>query len=801
MDEEIRLEFDKVKDKLSEEEFLKKMQETRQEYGDTGVELDFMSDVDIARLVVGEYVDEKNEPLSIENPDEYDKLNNLIVGNDRANVCGRIMKMTNPTPFKSRRPKSRGGKLANVILNDGTDEIRAVFWTENIKLLDGINEGDLIQLKPVTIKEGYRGGTEIQLQRTTKLTKLESLPGAPEYIEDEITPIAELTPNEEVNIIARITKIQGVRTYLDKNGNEEFVASMELRDASGKTQYTFWRKDTELIESLDLKEGDTIKVIGARTSERNGDINLSHPWLGRIIKGDFDVPEFEKEIRKIGDVGDIKDVNLIGLVTKVQDTITFQRQDGTNGYVKSIEIMDDTGSIRVTLWGEDTKLPINKRDIIRISGGDMEFDEYAPSGYRVNTNWNTGITINPEDINTELEYELREYSMQLQPMPLEQVSQIQEEGFEVDVLARIITLYDEREFQREDGTTGIVRSADISDGTELIRISLWDEKAKTILKLADAIKIENARVKFGMYSVDLNVGRTSRIIPASEDEERSLPTFETLEEMLYTKKSIDELEEDQRNVRVIARILSMGDINEFQRNDGTNGKVRSMTLADTTGVIECSLWDDNAEKIFEEGTVLKIENPRISYRNMDELSLSIGNSTKLMDASEEESSTLPSLEELEDLVYQKKLIEDLTEDDKNVKISGEIVNPRSGRLISYRCPNCNEQISNDVENDICEFCGEEIGEPKVLLMLPARIVDGSEMDVGVIFFGKHAEQVLDMTTNEIVQIINETGDEGALEDKVEELNGREVELIADVNFDDYNESLSLRVKKILKVLL
>ena len=78
MDEEIRLEFDKVKDKLSEEEFLKKMQETRQEYGDTGVELDFMSDVDIARLVVGEYVDEKNEPLSIENPDEYDKLNNLI---------------------------------------------------------------------------------------------------------------------------------------------------------------------------------------------------------------------------------------------------------------------------------------------------------------------------------------------------------------------------------------------------------------------------------------------------------------------------------------------------------------------------------------------------------------------------------------------------------------------------------------------------------------------------------------------------------------------------------------------------
>lgn len=800
MDEEIRLEFDKVKDKLSEEEFLEKIRETKQGYGDTDVELDFMSDLDIARLIVGQYVDEKNEPLSIENPDEYDKLNNLIVGNDRANVCGRIMKMTNPTPFKSKRPKSRGGKLANVIINDGTAEIRAVFWTENIKLLDGINEGDLIQLKPVTVKEGFRGGTEIQLQRTTKLTKLESLPGAPEYVEDEIIPIAELTPNDEVNIIARITKVQGVRTYIDKNGNEEYVASIELRDASGKAQYTFWRKDTELIESLGLKEGDTIKVLGARTNERNGEINLSHPWMGRIIKGDFDVPEFEKEIRKIGDVGDAKDVNLIGLVTKIQDTITFQRQDGTNGYVKSIEIMDDTGSIKVTLWGEDTKLPINKGDILSITGGDMEFDEYATSGYRLNTNWNTGITINPEDIDTELEYDLIQFREQLQPMSLEQVAQLEDdEGVEVDVLARIITLYDEREFQRDDGTTAVVKSGDISDGTEVLRISLWDEKANTILKLGDAIKIENARVKFDMYSINLNIGKTARIIPASEDEERLLPTFETLEEMLYTKRTIDELDEDQERVRLIARVLSMGDINEFQRNDGTMGKVKSMTLADATGAIDCSLWEDNAEKVFDEGVVLKIENPRITYRN-DELNLSIGNSTKIMDASDEESIDLPSLEELEDLVYQRKLIEDLTEDDVNVKISGEIINPRGGRLIYWKCPHCNNTIDRD--SDICEFCNEEIETPRPLLVLPARIVDESDMDIGVTFFGKHAEQVLDMTIDEIIEIIDKTGDEGALEDKVEELNGREIELIGYARFNDMDEeSITLGVKKILKILL
>ena len=56
MDNEIIEEYNKIKDKISEEEFLEKMNEKKKDYKD----ISFMSDVDIARTVVGEYINEKN---------------------------------------------------------------------------------------------------------------------------------------------------------------------------------------------------------------------------------------------------------------------------------------------------------------------------------------------------------------------------------------------------------------------------------------------------------------------------------------------------------------------------------------------------------------------------------------------------------------------------------------------------------------------------------------------------------------------------------------------------------------------
>ena len=70
------------------------------------------------------------------------------------------------------------------------------------------------------------------------------------------------------------------------------VTSLEIQDISGKISYTLWNNDVKLIESLDLKEGDIVKILNEQSRERNGEISLSH-WNGRICKaeGDYDIPE------------------------------------------------------------------------------------------------------------------------------------------------------------------------------------------------------------------------------------------------------------------------------------------------------------------------------------------------------------------------------------------------------------------------------------------------------------------------------------------------------------------------------
>lgn len=53
-----------------------------------------------------------------------------------------------------------------------------------------------------------------------------------------------------------------------------------------------------MIDELGLDAEDSVKILGAQVRERNGELSLTH-WDGRIIKGDFVVPEFTQDLLKL----------------------------------------------------------------------------------------------------------------------------------------------------------------------------------------------------------------------------------------------------------------------------------------------------------------------------------------------------------------------------------------------------------------------------------------------------------------------------------------------------------------------
>ena len=414
--QEIKDEYEKIKDKISFEEFLDKMEEYKKENADVS----FIDDISIAHMVVGDYITEKIETL--EETKEFWKIKDLETGKQHLNLIGRVMNLSNVKKFTSK--KGREGKLANLILADDTGQIRVVFWTENIKLLDKFEEGDIIKINDVEVKQGFREDeAHMNIRSSLEKQDPQDFSDFPAY-DDKITPLKDIKGDMEVNVVARIIRIPRIRSF-DRNGRDGKVASLELQDESGTMQFTLWNKDTALIDDLDLKEGNAIKIMGAQSRVRNGEVSLSHSWIGRIEKGDFDVPEYQENILKLGDAHEMRNVTLLGLVSKVYDTITFERDDGSTGNVKSLELEDDTGAIRVTLWNEDTETEIKKGDIMKIIGGNIEFDDYSGTNYRVNTNWNSKIIINPT-LDNKLKDILSEVGKYIKPIKISDLNNIED---------------------------------------------------------------------------------------------------------------------------------------------------------------------------------------------------------------------------------------------------------------------------------------------------------------------------------------------------------------------------------------
>ena len=778
--------YQEVKDKVEYKDFLNDIEEIRVENS----EAPFITEVQIVDMAVEKYAGREN--IQQTHTNQVQEISSLIEGNGNISIQGRLLSISNIKTFTTK--KGREGKVANLTVEDNTGKIRVVMWTDNMKYMSRINEGDIVKINNLEGREGYTGELEVQMRNNSSIQVMpeDVDPSLPKY-EQTITNLQDIVEDGEYNVIVRITKIATLREIKKDDKTLELV-TLDVMDATGNMEFTLWNKDTNLIESLELKENDTIKIIKARAQERNGVFSLTNSWNGRIVKGDFELPEYHQEIFKIGTAHEKDNVTIIGVLTKIYDTITFQKSDGSEGQVRSIEVTDDTGSIRVTLWNKETEIAMNKGDIIKIEGGTIEFDDYSGDSYRYNTGWNAAIVLNPE-----IDEELKEKLEQIDNFQISKIKDVLntdlDEGREVDVIGRILSMNDIREFQRVDGTEGQVRSVDLADETGIIRTSLWDEKADINQGLGDAIKIENARTRLGQGTMELSVGRSSRITVPEENEIENLPSYQELEQDRYNDRTISQLEENEQNTKLRVRVTNINEINKFTRTDGREGRVRAIYVADETGEIQVSLWDDNTDIKFTEGSAIIIENPNIQVQQ-DRLRLSISNGSTIRQARPEEAELMPSMREIENQLYIEKYIEDIEEDDVHIKVRGVLEEINGDKILYAMCPNCNKRIIQSEEGYICDSCGEKIEDPDYLMIISTVIQDDTG-SIQATFFRKQAEELIETSTQDVVDIFKQTGDESSMSSKIEDLIGHEVTIIADAQFNEYDEDIRLNVRRLV----
>jgi ssDNA-binding replication factor A large subunit len=121
--------------------------------------------------------------VSILTPDKRElKIEDLVNGMGNINIKGRIIQISDTREFE--RKDGKKGKVCNLIVTDGTGEVRIPLWDKQVDILNEgkLHEGDVVQINNAFAKGNVFGGIEIRLSRMSRVEKIKDDESFPRQI-------------------------------------------------------------------------------------------------------------------------------------------------------------------------------------------------------------------------------------------------------------------------------------------------------------------------------------------------------------------------------------------------------------------------------------------------------------------------------------------------------------------------------------------------------------------------------------------------------------------------------------------
>ncbi len=213
---------------------------------------------------------------------------------------------------------------------------------------------------------------------------------------------------------------------------------------------------------------------------------------------------------------------------------------------------------------------------------------------------------------------------------------------------------------------------------------------------------------------------------------------------------IKDLVAGMRRISLIGRIFKVSDIFEFERKDGSRGRVINLFIGDPTGYIKLPLWNDRV-KLVEDGQlklgdVVRIRNGLARENIFGDIEISLGKYGSIEKL--EKEYELPSVEEMSkrflNVIPERTEIKDLEEGIYEIK--GTLVQVFRGKFIFSICPVCKSSVQLVENKFVCEEHGEI--EPEHAMVISGIIDDGSA-NLRVVFFRENAEKLLGISAKEL----------------------------------------------------
>ncbi|MHA1952717.1 MAG: DUF2240 family protein [Candidatus Heimdallarchaeaceae archaeon] len=431
----------------------------------------------------------------------------------------------------------------------------------------------------------------------------------------------------------------------------------------------------EIIETISIEAGIGKEEIHQLINKKMDELGEFVTELGaaHIVAREMGVdlssepPVKEQSVIKIDQlVPDLNNVSLLGRIVRLYDSHSFKRKDGTDGVLQSIIIEDKTGSIRIVFWDEKAGELQNSNcktgDPIRIFNGYTRLGRDGSTEVHLGTR--SQLQIRPSGIKDDELPDSKPTHTKIQDI----------KGNEIDVSIRgkITQIDDKLEFERSDGTKGQKQGLVIGDETGEIYINFWNEKAEKLdaFVLDDIVEIVGLATKIGLRGfVELHSNRYSSIskITGIKDivvKKGFIGSMKGVEDQLLKINQISEL---NKLVSIRGLIADVSSLHEFSRENGSKGKVRNLTITDSSGIIRIVLWDDKTQLVNEEDIdkLFTIYNGFTRKGRFEEIEIHCGKQTQI-DIEEGE------LDQLKQYIVGFSNINNLSEEETEVNIKGII---------------------------------------------------------------------------------------------------------------------------------
>ncbi|TFF89363.1 MAG: DUF2240 family protein [Promethearchaeota archaeon] len=486
-----------------------------------------------------------------------------------------------------------------------------------------------------------------------------------------------------------------------------------------------------------------------------------------------------RPITKIKDLNPKKTlVNLIGRITKIFDVNTFTRKkDGSEGRVGSFILEDKTGQVRIVLWDNQTEViethQIENGDPIYIENGNLRTGR---NGLEIHISRRGKLDEPPESLK-EMVPEKRD---------IYYINDLKDGLRGINIHGIINWKGEINEFKRDTGETNQVISIIIRDETGSIRCSIWGEKADRMerFEVGDQIKMEDVAVRnndIGDLQVHANINT------AINKLEKPI----SIQKAVGVDFKIGELTHGSKRIKTKFKVIKKESIREVTSKSGEDYRIGDFLVADETGCITLTAWNEDIEKI-EVGKVYELANGYINeFRGS--LSLNIGKYGDLEESSEKiedtnlENDVSNNIGQSPDL---RQFIMHIKEN-KYTQLRGSIVKIYEKIPIYESCPECMKKVTENEDGTWqCPKCGKI--DKKEDRMIFSFVLDDGTDNIRVTVAGDVAEKLMDITAKEARKIIEkEMYGKAPLEMKEPELLGKEISLTGTPKMNDFTEKIEI----------